>query len=121
MASDTHKRACEWAAERLQALEVGRGAGYHLRGREGGRIRVAGRHIEGRQPTYFHLGQTLAGEPYDEVVVVLFNPDWSVNYAYRLSLAAAIAHHKKPGRQDCRLMIRGDDSWRRDARIERLA
>lgn len=121
MAPDTHRRACEWTAERLTATDVGRGATYHLRGRDGERIRVAGRHIEGRQPNYFHLGQTLAGGPFDDVVVVLFNPDWSVGYAYRVPLAAAVAHHRQPGKQGCRLMIRGNDSWRRDPGIERLA
>lgn len=121
MAVETHERACEWAAELLDASGVGSDATYHLRGREGRRIRVAGRHIEGRQPNYFDLGKTLAGEPFDDVVVVLFNADWSIDYAYRVPLAAAVAHHKQPGRQGCRLMIRGDDAWRGDIEVEKLA
>jgi hypothetical protein len=121
MAAETHQRAREWAATRLDAVDVGFGATYHLRDRQGRRVRVAGRHIGGRQPNYFNLGATLASDPFDDVVVVLFNTDWSVRYAYRVPLAAAIAHHKQPGRQGCRLMIRGDDSWRGDSEVERLS
>jgi hypothetical protein len=115
----THERARAWAAARIDAEDTGAQGGFHLRSRDGRRIRVAGRHIEGRQPNYFSLGDTLSGDPFDEVVVVLFNDDWSVNYAYRLPLSAAIAHHKQPGCQGCRLMIRGDDSWRTDPTVER--
>jgi len=104
------------------AEEVGRGATYHLRGRDGRRIRVAGRHIESRQPNYFHAGQSLEGDPFDNLVVVLFRSDWTVEYAYRLPLDAVRHHHKQPGRQACRLMIRGGDSWRldRDRGVEAL-
>jgi hypothetical protein len=120
MAPDTHRRAREWSADRLGADDVGAGATYHLRGADGRRIRVAGRHVRGREPNFFELGPSLSGDPFDEVVVVLFENDWSVRYAYRVSLDAAIDHHKQPGVQGCRLMIRGDDSWRSDPRIERL-
>ena len=120
MSAETHERARSWAADRLDAVDVG-WRDLHLRGRDGRRIRVAGRHIEGRQPNYFSLGSTLRGEPFDDVVVVLFNQDWSVEYAYRLPLGAAIEHRKQPGRQGCRLMIRGDDGWRLDDAVEPLA
>lgn len=80
-----------------------------------------GRHIEGRQPNYFALGSTLRGVPFDDIAVVLFNGDWSVKYAYRLPLDAANRHHKQPGVQGCRLMIRGDDGWRLDGAVEQLA
>lgn len=92
MARETHERACEWAAGRLDAVDVGRGATYHLRGRDGRRVHVAGRHIEGRQPNYLHLGKTLAGDPFDDVVVVLFNSDWSISYAYRVDLTRFRGH-----------------------------
>jgi hypothetical protein len=114
MAGDTHSQAAVWASERLGAEDIGTGATYHLRDPNGRRIRVAARHTEGRQPNFFALGNTLEGDPFDDVVVVLFESDWSVRYAYRLSLDAARDHHKQPGRQGCRLMIRGDDSWRSD-------
>jgi hypothetical protein len=90
MSAGTHERARSWAAAHLDAVDVGSGATFHLRGRDGRRIRVAGRHIEGRQPNYFALGSTLSGDPFDDVAVVLFNSDWSVKYAYRLPLDAAI-------------------------------
>jgi hypothetical protein len=121
MSAGTHERARSWAAAHLDAVDVGSGATFHLRGRDGRRIRVAGRHIEGRQPNYFALGSTLSGDPFDDVAVVLFNSDWSVKYAYRLPLDAAIRHHKRPGVQGCRLMIRGDDGWRSDDSVEQLA
>ena len=66
------------------------------------------------------LGSTLRGDPFDDVVVILFNSDWSVRYAYCLPLDAAIRHHKQPGAQGCRLLIRGDDSWRTDPSVEQL-
>lgn len=121
MSGLTHERARAWAADRVGAEDTGGQGPFHLRGRDGRRIRVAGRHIEGRQPNYFSLGDTLAGSPFDDVVVVLFNNDWSVKYAYRLPLSAAVTHHNQPGRQGCRLGIRGDDSWRDDPAVERLA
>ena len=121
MASDTHSRARAWAADRLRAADVGRDATFHLRDESGRRVRVAGRHIEGRQPNYFSIGPTLAGDPFDDFVVVLFDEDWSVQYAYRLPVEAVIDHHKQPGAQGCRLMIRGDDGWRSDPRVEHLA
>lgn len=97
MAVHTHERARSWAADRLDAVDVGSGGTYHLRGRDGRRLRVARRHIEGRQPNYFSLGSTLAGDPFDDVIVVLFEPDWSVRYAYRVPLEAAVRHHRQPG------------------------
>jgi hypothetical protein len=121
MASETHWRAREGECVQLSAADVGGGATYHLRDPKDRRIRVAGRRIEGRQPNFFSLGETLDGEPFDDVVLVLFNSDWSVQYAYRLPLEAARRHHKQPGRQGCRLMIRGDDRWRDDPDVERLA
>jgi hypothetical protein len=122
MASDTHSRARAWAAQRLPADDVGTaGATFHLRDRRGRRVRVAGRHYEGRQPNYFAVGPTLASDPFDDLVVVFFDRDWSVRYAYRLPFEAVVRHHKQPGRQGCRLMIRGDDGWRFDARVEQLA
>ena len=66
MASETHGRAREWAADALDAETIGPGATYHLRGRDGRRIRVAGRHIEGRQPNFFTAGETLASRPFDD-------------------------------------------------------
>jgi hypothetical protein len=84
-------------------------------------IRVAGRHIEGRQPNFFALGWTLSQRPFDDLVVVLFETDWTVQYAYRLPLEAVVDHHRQPGRQGCRLMIKRDDSWRSDSRAQRLA
>jgi hypothetical protein len=120
MARETHARARAWASARLDAEDVGPGATYHLRDARGRRIRVAARHIERRQPNFFALGDSLAGDPFDDIVVVLFESDWSVCYAYRLPLNAARDHHKQPGRQGCRLMIRGDDSWRSDPRAQRL-
>src|SRR5258705_399935 len=101
MASETHSRARAWAAERLPAEDVGAGATFHLRDGGARRVRVAGRHIEGRQPNYFSAGPTLAGEPFDDLVVVFFNRDWSVRYAYRLPIEAVVTHHKQPGRQGC--------------------
>src|SRR5919199_727198 len=86
MAAETHTRARAWASARLDAEEVGAGATYHLRDRGGRRIRVAGRHIENRQPNFFPLGDTLAGDPFDDIVVVLFDSDWSVSL--RLSASA---------------------------------
>lgn len=114
MAPGTHERACAWAAEVLAAEDVGTGATYHLRGPDGRRIRVAGRHVRGREPNFFHISDTLQGDPFDDLVVVLFAPDWTTRYAYRLPLKAVRHHHKQPGKQGCRLMIRGDDSWRYD-------
>lgn len=64
MATGTHERALSWAADKLGAEDVGRGASYHLRAKDGCRIRVAGRHIKGRQPNFFHLGPTLDGSPF---------------------------------------------------------
>jgi hypothetical protein len=93
MAGGTHSRACEWVRDRLSAEEVGAGATYHLRTGDGRRTRVAGRHVEGREPNFFVLGDTLAGDPFDDVVVVLFETDWSVRYAYRLALDVARQHH----------------------------
>src|SRR5689334_4592254 len=104
MAPDTHQRARQWACEQLPAVDAGGDATYHLRDTSGRRIRVAGRHIDGRQPTSFSLGDTLDGDPFDDLVLVLFTPDWSVQYAYRLPLEAARRHHKQPGQQGCRLM-----------------
>jgi hypothetical protein len=121
MSALTHERARGWTADRLGATDAGRGAGYHLRGRDGRRIRVAGRHIEKRTPNYFHLGSSLDGDPFDDAVVVLFRPDWSVEYAYRVPLSTAKRHYRQPGRQGCRLMIRGNDDWRRDPEVELLA
>ncbi len=79
----------------LGADDVGNGGTFHLRDADGRRIRVAGRHIEGRQPNYFALGPTLDGAPFDD-------------------------HHKQPGRQGCRLMITNDSPWRSDPRADRL-
>jgi hypothetical protein len=120
MASETHARARAWASERLGAHDVGDDAPFHLRDPGGRRVRVAGRHIEGREPNYFHVAPTLTDE-FDDLVVILFDPDWTVRYAYRLPLEAVIDHHRQPGDQGCRLMIVGDDSWRTDSRVERLA
>jgi hypothetical protein len=120
MAAATATRAREWAADVLDAEDVGTGASYHIRDGTGRRIRVAGRHIRARQPNFFALGATLDGNPFDDLVVVLFNTDWSIRYAYRLPLHAAIAHHRQPGQQGCRLMIVGDDDWRSDPAVERL-
>ena len=120
MGNLTHERGVEWAAERLEAEVVVPGA-YHLRDGQGRRIRVAARHIKNRQPNYFHLGDTLAGSPFDGIAVVLFKPDWSVSYAYLLPLEVVLRHHKQPGVQKPRLMIRGDDSWREDPSVEALA
>src|SRR3954470_19454819 len=88
MAADTHTRAREWTAERLAAEDVGSGATFHLRDGRGRRLRVAGRHIESRQPNFFAVGDSLAGEPFDDLVVVLFDQHWSVRYAYRPPLEA---------------------------------
>ena len=120
MAADTHERARAWAADVLGAEDVGGGASYHLRDTNGRRIRVAGRHIESRQPNFFALGPSLIDAPFDDLVVVLFETDWMVRYAYLVPLEAAVDHHKQPGVQGCRLMIRGDDSWRSDPRVRRL-
>jgi hypothetical protein len=121
MAAETHDRARQWACRALDAHDAGSGSTYHLRDPQGRRIRVAGRHIEGREPNFFALGETLAGQPFDDLVVVLFETDWTPRYAYRLPLDAVIEHHKQLGRQGCRLMIKGDDGWRHDRRAERLA
>ena len=118
MASATHERAVEWVAERLDAELVGQGT-YHLRDPRGRRIRVAGRHIEARQPNFFPIGSTLEGDPFDELAVVLFAQDWSVSYAYLLPMQAVRIHHKQPGAQGPRL--KGDDSWRSDPLVEELA
>ena len=120
MAGDTHARTRAWAARVLGAHDVGAGGTFHLRDADGRRIRVAGRHIEGRQPNYFALGPTLDGAPFDDLVVVLFEEDWTIRYAYRLPLAAVADHHKQPGRQGCRLMITNDAPWRSDPRADRL-
>jgi hypothetical protein len=71
-------------------------------------------------PNYFSLGTILRGDPFDELVVILFGADWDVEYGYRMPLDAARDHHKQPGVQGCRLMIT-DDSWREDPRVESLA
>ena len=75
--------------------DAGNGGTFHLLDADGRRIRVAGRHIEGRQPNDFALGPTLDG-------------------------AAVADHHKQPGRQGCRLMITNDSPWRSDPRADRL-
>lgn len=115
MTSETHRRARDWIAGALGATDVGPGVTYHLTAGNR-RIRVAGRHVRDREPNFFSVGETLAGKRFDELGVVLFEPDWSVRYAYCVPLAAVIEHHKQPGRQGCRLMIKGDDSWRSDPR-----
>lgn len=117
---ETHTRAVGWVAERIGAEEVGQDASYHLRANTGKRVKVAGRRIHGRQPNFFAVGSTLDGDPFDEFAVVLFEGDWTVRYAYLLPIAAVRTHHKQPGSQGCRLMIRGDDSWRRDPSAQSL-
>lgn len=92
MSHETHDRALGWASERLRAESVGGGGPFHLRGPDGRRIRVAGRHVAGREPNYFHVGPTLAGDPFDDLVVVLFERDWSVRYAHRLPIGAVRRH-----------------------------
>lgn len=69
---------------------------------------------------FFALGPSLIDAPFDDLVVVLFETDWMVRYAYLVPLEAAVDHHKQLGVQGCRLMIRGDDSWRSDPRVRRL-
>ena len=78
------------------------------------------RFIEPRYQGEASDGTTLDGEPFEDLVVVLFNRDWSVQYAYRLPIETVRRHHKQPGRQGCRLMIRGDDSWRDDPAVEEI-
>ena len=46
MATDTHDRARRWAANLLGAVDVGAGATYHLRAKDGRRIRVGGRRLK---------------------------------------------------------------------------
>lgn len=66
------------------------------------------------------MGPTLDGDPFDALAVILFEADWSVRYAYLLPIDVVRAHHKQPGARGCRLMIRGDDSWRVDPAAQSL-
>ena len=49
----THERAVSWVCANLGGNDAGRHNGYHVHDRSGSRVRVAGRHIEGRMPLYF--------------------------------------------------------------------
>lgn len=121
MSGLTHDRARKWASDLLGADDLGAGGTFHLRDARGRRIRVVSRHVESREPNYFALGPSFEGDPFDDLIVILFESDWTIRYAYRLPLAVVVEHHRQPGVQGCRLMIRGDDSWREDPRAERLA
>jgi hypothetical protein len=111
MSALTHERALEWAARRTGAAIVQTTGPYHLRFENGRRARVAGRHVEQRRPKFFHLGSTLRGDPFDELIVVMFDRDWTVEYAYQLSFEAVLRMHTQPGAQGCRLLTTRTDSW----------
>src|SRR5690242_9500093 len=96
MSRTTHTRARDWAAEAIDAQDVGAKAKYHLRDKHGRRVRVAGRHVRRRQPNFFSVGESLTGDPFDDLVVVLFNPDWTIGYAYRLPIEVVRRHAKQP-------------------------
>jgi hypothetical protein len=68
-------------------------------------------HVEQRRPKFFHLGSTLRGDPFDELIVVMFDRDWTVEYAYQLSFEAVLRMHTQPGAQGCRLLTTRTDSW----------
>ena len=110
----THERAVNWVCANLGGDDAGRHNGYHVRDRSGSRVRVAGRHIEGRMPLYFHLGAGVGTDQFDELVVVLFEPDWSVRYAYAVAADALPDLSKVYGNTPPRLLVGDAEAWATD-------
>jgi len=98
----------EWLVARHynRPLEAPSNKGFDLTLTDGTRIEVRGRHIKGRDPTYFKVARDLLSAIYDRLALVFFNPDFSVRWACEIPREALEDFAVKYENTDHRLRLR---------------
>ncbi|MDP9376785.1 MAG: hypothetical protein M3P40_04305 [Actinomycetota bacterium] len=98
----------EWLVARHYnvALEPPSAKGFDLALRDGTRVQVRGRHVKGRDPSYFKVARGLWDAGYDQLALVFFEPDYRVRWACAIPRSALDRLAVKYENTDHRLRLR---------------
>jgi hypothetical protein len=92
---------------------------YDVRLTDGSRVQVRARHVKTRTPLHIKVADNLGAQTYDELVLVMFRPNYEVDWAYRIAWTALPRLCAKYARTGYRLLLPG--TWREDPSVRRLA
>lgn len=86
---------------------------------DGSRVQVRARHVKTRAPQNIKVAHRLDERSYDELALVMFRPDYSVEWAYRIAWEALPRLCAKYNGTGYRLLLPG--KWREDPAVRPLA